>query len=90
MTDWNDPALNPAGLKLIDQQPKQVHVTIAARCLAQFKGANGKNYICALVDPSRPRIVFEETETGFIEATDRDIQFVAAKWTGEILESMRR
>jgi hypothetical protein len=84
--DWTDPEVNPPGLKLIDQQPKNVNVMLKARAHTQFEGADGRIYICASVC-ERPRVVFESTENGYVEVTDDFVRLVAASWTDEILSA---
>jgi hypothetical protein len=53
MTNWNDPEVNPLGLKPVSNADPhgspEIKVILPAKALAVFEDANGNVYACASV-----------------------------------------
>jgi hypothetical protein len=85
--DWNDPEVNPAGLKLVEDPRKSVPVIVAARVLAHFKDASGNSFVFTSIGTERK--MFKATQGAYEEVNDTGLVFVAARMTDELLNRRR-
>jgi hypothetical protein len=90
-TNWNDPAINPHGLTLVDapRPSPDVKVTVTARALAYFKSNDGQRYLCAFVNDEKKRGVFIPSGQGYEEIRDQGIAFTIGRMTDDIISQRR-
>lgn len=87
MTNWNDPEVNPLGLKPVSNPDPHgspdIKIILPAKALAFFEDANGNLYACASVAGRRQVCI--SGECGYEAIEDQGVMFTIVYMTDEII-----
>jgi hypothetical protein len=88
---WDDPTVNPLGLKSVGNPDPhgspEIKVVLAARSLAFFQDAQGNLYACAVVGDQKR--AFISGECGYEQVGDQSVVFTLLRMTDEIIAAQR-
>jgi hypothetical protein len=88
-TNWDDPQINPYGLRAVGGQTstplKEIRITVKGKALVYFKDKNGHSYVCVSLNADKRRASFIDKGQGYEEMEDRGLAFTIARMTDEIV-----